>query len=242
MTEPASRPTLTVKDSVKRRKPWGDFTVNKTFSVANGKTQAGIFGVIVQTVSKTTEVTVHEETGPRTLTTTDEIAKFTSNQVTHATHSYSELFAILDGKSKESDNFQNGALLRYEKDPETGEVYADDEPPTSGTIKMVGTFAFVETTEELAREIQAKTEKQSGSIKFLDCSWSFEATTPANGLGYTTDPVTLVRPHTHTVTVTWVQDGGKTTVKSDITPPAATGGTRRRKRRARKTRRHHASL
>jgi hypothetical protein len=213
--------------------PWGGFVVQKSFTFPKDASGGGPTGVVVQTVEKKTSVTVHQ-TPDRVLTTSKDIAAFTSNNVKYATHTYSELFPILNGVSRDADNFQNGAVLRYVKDK--GKWYADDEPPTSGTITMTGTIGFVPLDVSMATAIQTMTDTQKGTLSdFLGATWSFAQKTPANGLGYTeTTPV--FRPaFTHTVKVTWDKDGKDSRVESSVQP--VRGGTRRRKRRTRKTQR-----
>jgi hypothetical protein len=213
--------------------PWGGFVVQKSFSPPPGE----LSGVIVQTVTKTTRVTVHE-TPPRVLTTSREIAEFTSNQVQYATHTYSELFPVVNGEVVERDNFQNGAVLRYEK--EKRKWYADDEPPTSGTITMVGTLGFVRLAPSEAKALQAMTDAQAGTWPGLNAVWSFAPTTPANGLGYTESRPEFPAQVRHTVTVTWEKDGSPSTVNSTVTE--VRGGRRRQTRRARKSRRRYSSF
>jgi hypothetical protein len=196
---------------------WGDFQLRKTFRVTKNNETTGVFGYVVQKIEKTTRVDVEG----KTLTRTTEIQEFTSSQVLYATHNYYEVFPILngnpcDGEPQEDrgncidDQFQNGPLLRYlPRKTRRGVIYeADDEPPTEGSIRMVGTNVFIPTDEATARSIYTAIQTGQTSIRLQDTEWTLSPETPANGLPYR-DEFTLPKgPKTiHNVTVTWNNQG-----------------------------------
>lgn len=236
---------------------WGEFEVRKTYSVTRGGKSAGVFGYIIQTVDKRTTV----EVNGKSLTTSAEISTFTSGNVLNATETYSEVFPILNGTTCYGavtedraecidDQFQNGALLRYVEykrkrkgKPTVTEWAADDEPPTRGTITMVGFNRFVETDEATARGIAVSIGEDNpvgagagpGTITLTGVEWSLSKDTPANGLPYSADyRVSEHQSHaTHRVTVTWGVDGA-TSVESTVDPQS--GGRRRKTYRTKKFR------
>lgn len=215
---------------------WGEFAVRKTYRVSAGGTPKGVFGYVIQKVEKVTRF----EAAGRTYTTSAEVSEFTSNNVNYATESYYEVFPILNGTTCLGrpmrdrgncidDQFQNGALLRYEEDD--GEQIPDDEPPTTGTIRMVGTNVFVPTTGDVAKSIYDAIMNREASIVVGDIEWSLAENTPANGLPYREDFELPSQEHViHTVDVAWTIEG-VTTVTSEVSN--TTGGRRRRSTRGR---------
>jgi hypothetical protein len=216
---------------------WGEFGVRKTYRVSRGRNTKGVFGYIIQTVQKNTQFS----TGEQEYRTSEEIAKFTNRNVLNATGIYSEVFPILNGTTcygEETedrgecmdDQFQNGALLRYEE--EDGTFYANDDPPTKGTITMIGYNQFFPTDEETVREI-VRTTLSRGTMKLQGITWTADLNTPARGLLYNSDFRIGHRASeaTHMVNVSWETDG-KTNVKSEV----ATRGGRRRTYRKKKLR------
>jgi hypothetical protein len=222
-------------------KKWGEFEVRKTYTVTKDGKSDGVFGYVVQFIKKRTTLTlVRPDNTEATYTESDDISKFTSGQVTHATGSYYEAFPILNGQTTcrtkpgpdrdqcVDDQFQNGAMVRY--DLEDGVYYANTTPRTRGTITMTGVNVFIPTTkakaEELFRTIQAGT---GGTWTAGGDEWSLDSTTPANGLPYRPDFKMPAGPRVvHTVRVEW-DVTGKTTVTSE-TPPQ--GGRRTTRGRA----------
>lgn len=227
---------------------WGEFEVEKTFTVVSNVPNEPVFGYVVQKVEKVTNVTVHTLKGDIQYSTSQDIQKFTENQVNYATHTYYEVFPILNGitcygKPDEErnncidDRFQNGALLRYEYDEVEKEYYADNEPPTSGTIQMIGTCVFIPTDETIAKRIYSSILNQSQStIKIGNVQWSLSENTPANGLPYSEfyEFPKGVKQLIHRVGVMWNKEG-KTIMKSEI---KMVGGKRKKTYRRKKSRRN----
>lgn len=208
---------------------WGEFEVRKTYNVS----PPTAFGYVVQRVSKQTTLIVHHpDKAPETLTTSSQISEFTSNQVNNASDTYYELFPILNGTTCDGepeldrsncidDQFQNGAMLRYEavtrnrrgKTPLV-EYYADDEPATSGTIEMIGTNVFVPTSEAVARDLYTRIQSGAGGTwkaSPTDVEWDLSPSTPANGLPYRSSFQMPTGPNViHNVKVRWDQTGTTT--------------------------------
>lgn len=217
--------------------PWGDFALRKRYSVTVRGNKRGVFGYIIQHVVKTTDAETRDP--PKKFTTTKDIETLTSNNVRYATHSYYELFPIINGVGSEDDEFANGAILTYlpaddtHPDPE-----ADDNPPTKGTISMIGTSVFVPTPLAVARSIARAIESPPKSliVKVGDLEWSLDKTSPAAGLPYRTDfTMPSGNKLVHTVIVKWDYDGATdvssmldTLVDSPASVPV--GGSRRTKR------------
>lgn len=228
--------TIRIKETIGGTPGWGDFTVRKSF-VVMGAPPAN--GIIIQKIEKSTRVNVPGL--GKVHTTTEAIEDFTSGCVGDACRPYYEVFPVLNGKSTEADQFQNGALLRYVEDG--GEPVADDTPRTYGRITIVGTNVFVPLPEEEVATLVAAMKKGGKvvpSIILLGEEWNLRTNTPANGLpfrerfdGFDALPGGRV---VHMVEVSWGGPKGTTNVTSSITPlPAKPGGTRRKARR--KTRR-----
>jgi hypothetical protein len=230
---------------------WGEFEVRKTYRVTRGGKTAGVFGYIIQTVDKRTDILVEG----KPLTTSEDISKFTSGQVLNATQRYSELFPILNGTTcygEETedrtncidDQFQNGPLLRYVEykrkrkgGPPVVEWEADDEPPTQGTITMVGFNRFVETSEPVARGLAdaiVAGGAGAGGLTLSGVVWSLSPDTPANGLPFNAEYQVLEQQSqaTHRVKVTWGLDGNTDVVSS----VDAQGGRRKKTHRKKKLR------
>lgn len=230
-----------VVEKPKKRK-WGDFEVRKTFKVTKDGGTAGVFGYVVQRVEKTTIVNVSDG---RVLTTSGDIATFTTQQVQNATQTYYEAFPILNGTTCQGnpsrdrrncvdDQFQNGALLRYEL--ERGEYYADDDPPTHGRITMVGTCVFFPTDQATATAIYNAIQRPTMPTLIIEgTEWSLSPETPANGLPYRDDfELQGDQQVVHDVVVSW-NIKGKTEVNSQIRQQA--GRSHRRRRTTRRLRR-----
>ena len=206
---------------------FGDFSVYKEITVEENGTQKGVVGVVIQSVARQTRATT-TETPPRVLTTTAQIAEFTSNQVLYASDSYSELFPIVDGQCKYADRFQGGAIASYTT-PKRGKPYVDADPAieTSGTISIVGTCEFIKTDMSVIEAMSAAAKKK-GTIEFQGVSWSFSPNTPANGLGYST-AYTVESGPKHSVHVTW--DPKVDEALSKVTSTVLRGGRRKTRRR-----------
>lgn len=211
---------------------WGDFQLIRPFvieRIAKGEPDRGLNGFIVQRIVRTATVTVHEAK-PRTLTTSDQIAEFTNQQIQNAVGNYYEMFAVNNGEIVDRDQFQGGGILRYVK--EGREYVADDEPPTSGTITIVGTSVFVRSNPAKVGEAGRAMERaESGpatrlSTQFaaLGKTWSTFTATAANGLpflnaeeeeqlfGDLANSNVLVR----TCEVVWTRDGRTTLVERTV--------------------------
>lgn len=226
---------------------WGEFEVRKTYQVANPDGSPAN-GYIIQQVVKRTSVTMNGTT----YTTSTDISTLTSGNVLNASDTYYELFPILNGTTCRGpgrkdrancidDQFQNGGIGRYtfESDTPGGEkTWAlDDDPPTSGTIQMVGRNVFVPTTPADADALYATIQaNRGGTLTLNGVVWNLSPRTPANGLPFTASfPLfsSLIRGKpiaVHTVTVTWTPDG-RTNVTS--VQSMSVGGKRRRTIRGR---------
>ena len=185
----------------KDSKLWGDFTVIKDFkitkqvNVTHSKSTAVnvdeltniVSGFIIQHVKKTT--TLHVLCKDNVLQKIENIDAFTSNRVKYMNHAYYELFPVIDGKSIYLDSFQNGAVLRYEKDKT--KWYANNNPPTKGKIIQEGTSYFIPTEKSIVKHVITKINESSRKrstipIILLGIEWDMNPTLPANGLPYTT--------------------------------------------------------
>lgn len=233
--------TLSARETSKKVRGWGDFTLIKQYTVrdASGNTD-GVFGYVVQHVQRKTVVLVDRGRMPaQRLTTTEEINTFTLGNVGYATHSYYEIFPIYNGVGTEGDQFQSGALLTYyPPDDKHPEAEPNDEPPTTGMINIIGVNVFIPTDEPTARFLRDAIEKNSPPEITVDgVTWTLNQATPAAGLPYTTDFAMPPGPRlVHAVTVKW-NVKGKTTIQSEIQRAHRGGRTRRALRRRRKTRR-----
>ncbi len=216
------------KPETKKTAPYGQFTLIRPFVLTG---PAGANGFIVQRIDRTINVTVHKKQ-PETLTTTHEVSSFTSGNVENAADSYYELFVVRDGDILDRDQFQSGQVLRYVA---TG---PDNNPPTSGTITITGTSVFHPASREAVDKAVEKMEKAEGvstrsgtKFRVLEETWDTFQGTPANGL-----PFLTIRPDAkdllagaasnrliHKTTVTWTQDGKKST----MTDTTAMGGRRK---------------
>jgi hypothetical protein len=224
--------------TIKLEKPvpvkWGEFEVRKTYSVANpDKTPA--HGYIIQKVVKQTNVETQDK---KRYTTTTEITELTSGNVANASDTYYEIFPIINGTTCRTDEaaadrsnciddqFQNGAIARYTfESDEPGEPPTwgvDDDPPTSGTINMVGTNVFIPLKKEEAEALYDRIDaNKGGSVEYNGVTWNLSKRTPANTLPFTASfPLfsSVVKGKSvavHTVKVKWGYDG-TTTVSSNV--------------------------
>jgi hypothetical protein len=173
---------------------WGDFTVQKAFDVfkkdpnnsSKKGTKSNIFGFILQKVEKQASVDVLCDN--QKIKRIRNIEDFTSHQVKYLNHSYYELFPVVKGKSVHGDSFQNGQVLRYEKDSNSGIWYADNNPPTAGQIIQKGVFCFIPsdigTVQRVLKHMKSKTTNTK--IEIFGIEWDTNSLFPANGLPYTT--------------------------------------------------------
>lgn len=207
---------------------WGAFHTTKEFDIfrvepSNGKKnkeiKEGVYGFVVQHVSKKTDVSVL--CGDGLIREVSNIDKFTSNQVTHMNHSYTELFPVLEGETVIADRFQNGALLRYEQENSNGKWYANDNPPTSGKIIIEGTIYFIPAEKDEVNRVinySSLNEKNKNKnnninsptkIKIFGSVWDLSPDKPAAGLPYTTATLPSLAERRqsnvlkHTVEVGW---------------------------------------
>lgn len=158
---------------------WGEFSVYKEFAIKHPKNKKdNIYGYLIQKVSKTTKAIYFEDNKEKIMNTTDDIMKFTSNQVKYSTKTYYELFFIINGVSTYGDTFQNGAILHYNIE-DKNDIYADDEVPTAGIINMIGESFFIEDTEE---NVIKHSKEENPTI--LNVNWDTDETLPSNGLPY----------------------------------------------------------
>jgi hypothetical protein len=228
---------------------WGDFQLIRPFAIeriAEGEPDRGLNGFIVQRIERTATVTVHSAP-PRTLTTSDQIADFTNQQIQNAVGTYYELFAVNNGKILDRDQFQGGGILRYVK--EGGEYVGETDPNTSGTIKIVGRSVFVrsnrvkvdEAEEAMARAESGPATRLSTELSVLGKTWSTFTATAANGLPFLEageeeqlfGALAASNVLTRTCIVTWGIDGQTTLTETTVPKSApvkevsATGGRRR---------------
>jgi hypothetical protein len=223
---------------------WGDFQLIRPFVIERivpGEPEGGLNGFIVQRIERTATVTVHSAP-PRTLTTSDQIADFTNQQIQNAVGTYYEMFAVNNGKILDRDQFQGGGILRYVK--EGGEYVGETNPNTSGTIKIVGKSVFVRSSSDSVRKAEkAMARAESGpatrlstQLSVLGKTWSTFTATAANGLPFLEageeeqlfGALAASNVLTRTCTVTWGGEEGKTTLR-EITDPESepvTGSTR----------------
>lgn len=220
------------KPDIVETAPYGQFTLIRPFLI-NGPPRPN--GFIVQLIERKINVTVHTPS-PRVLTTTQAVSSFTSGNVGNAADSYYELFVVKDGEILDRDQFQSGQVLRYVA---TG---PDDNPPTSGSIMIVGTSVFHPAPPDVVAAAAAKIEQAENvstrsQTKFqaLGKTWDTFQGTPANGLPYLNEAGQALLTGAasnrlvHTTIVTWTKDGENSVIK-DI---ATVGGRRRRTIRAR---------
>jgi hypothetical protein len=212
---------------------WGEFTLIRPFVVGGEEAN----GFIVQRIERTATVTVHDD--GRVLKTSGEISSFTGGNVANTVDTYYELFVVENGEALDRDQFQSGAVLHYD---EAG--FADDDPPTSGTLKIVGTSVFVSAPaadiarakDAMERAESAGATRASTRVKALGVDWDAFKETPANGLLYAKNAATALglgesNQLKRTCAITWGEDGKsrlvETTVPaSDEVNVAAAGGNR----------------
>ena len=158
---------------------WGEFSVYKEFNVYNSKNKReGVFGYVVQKVDKNTNIIYLEDNKIKKINTTEDIMKFTSNQVNYSNTSYYEIFFIINGISTVGDIFQNGAILHYNIE-NTNDIYADDEVPTAGTIVISGESFFIKDSKE---NVIKNSKKKNPKI--YNMIWDTDDDLPSNGLPY----------------------------------------------------------
>jgi hypothetical protein len=159
---------------------WGEFSVYKEFSIKHPVIKKeDIYGYIIQKVNKNTKVIYFKDDEEKIMNTTDDIMKFTSNQVNYSTKTYYELFFIIKGISTYADVFQNGPILHYNIE-DKNDIYADDEVPTAGIISMIGESFFIEDIED---NVIKNSKKENPTI--LNIKWDTSENLPSNGLPYT---------------------------------------------------------
>jgi len=210
---------------------WGQFTLIRPFVVeriAEGEAREGINGFIVQLIERRAAVTVHDAKGKRYLKTSEEISTFTSGNVQNASDSYYELFVVENGVVLDRDQFQGGAVLRY-----VG-IYADDNPPTSGEITIVGTSFFVRSNPAKVAEVKTAMERAEAAgatrsatkFRALGEKWDTFLGKPANGLPFLKESVSDILELAasnvlkRTCTVKW-DNKGKTRLEEISVPPSA---------------------
>lgn len=188
---------------------WGEFMVKKDFIVklqANSSAAANvedltnkmkkmsivkdntISGFILQYVTKKTSL--YALCKENVLQKIKNIDEFTTNRVKYMNDSYYELFPIINGKTIYPDSFQNGAVLRYEKDKT--KWYANNNPPTKGEIAQEGTCYFISEEKSIVKRVISVLEKSIRKrsaipITLFGIEWDMNPMLPANGLPYTED-------------------------------------------------------
>jgi hypothetical protein len=187
---------------------WGQFAVRKGYTLP-----PGTYGYVIQTVERSIDAQVVG--GPR-LTTSADVEGFTSEKVKHASGIYSEIFPIVNGVGPYEDLFSGGAILRYEKSG--SKWYADDDPATHGTIRMIGRNRFFPSTPGIADRIVRAIRARTGVLTLEGVVWTISKTTPAAGLPYNPDYRVLPGDSeaTHEFEIRWTSDGGVTTVTSNV--------------------------
>jgi hypothetical protein len=164
-------------------KLWGEYTVHKEFIVKKNNRKKDINGFIVQVITKSTEAYVL--CGDGNIKKINDISQFTSNRVKYMNDSYIELFPIINGESMYGDNFQNGGILRYEK--EGRNYYTNNNPPTFGIIQQTGENFFIPVDDiKLINLVLEKinSKNKNPDLNIFGIIWSFSNNTPANGLPY----------------------------------------------------------
>lgn len=168
----------------------GEFVVHKEFQVklrSNLRIRK-IYGYVIQKVEKKTDAyTIIDGIE----TKIDDITEFTSGYVKYMNESYYELFFIVEGKSIDGDNFQNGAILEY-TEGEDSTMGPDDRTNTKGIITVKGSSWFIKSTEnevmdnirEAYNNSRMNVNNSDNSIDILGINWSLSNNTPANGLPY----------------------------------------------------------
>lgn len=160
---------------IEKAKPYGDFIVRKEYKVSNrsNKTQP-VNGIIIQYVKKTTEVIDAQD---NIYNTTASINSFTNNKVDFSNDSYFEMFELMEdgsGESKDSDRFQNGALVRYDSQGPLTFTTNDKNYKTyktEGHINVIGENCFISASNPNLKNIK-------------NLKWNRNPATPANGLLY----------------------------------------------------------
>jgi hypothetical protein len=160
--------------SIDEKGDWGDFVVYKDFTIKHSAlSPSEIHGYVIQKITKKTQVFAKDFSNR--INTVNNINTFTSNHVKYMNESYYEVFYILNGKSIDGDQFQNGPILHYI------DGYPDDEFPTAGIIHMMGASIFIPDSKE---SVEKCINIQSKNITILGLKWSTSENTPANGLPY----------------------------------------------------------
>lgn len=180
--------TITAIDRVVSDK-WGDMIVHKNMKVTSDR--KSIYGFIIQHVRKMTTASVLTSRGFKKIKDIDE---FTSNRVKHMNGSYYELFPVVDGVATETDSFANGAVLHYEQ--HKSKWYANNNPPTIGSILQTGSCFFIPATEDEVQSVIAFMKKNARmrnprEMQVAGITWYISVTSPANGLLYTDNIETL---------------------------------------------------
>lgn len=140
-----------------------DFTINNQ----NG-TQTKVNGIIVQYIQKTTAVDIYDENGGgilKTLSTSQEISRYTDGNVKYMNDSYLEYFDVKNGESIDGDQFGNGPICKYDNsDP----IVDDELDMGHGKIIQNGYAVFIPTP--ISNQIKKK------------FAWNNDPNLPANGL------------------------------------------------------------
>jgi hypothetical protein len=245
--------TISAIETSRRSNYAGDFYLSKKFQISHpAKAKSLVHGIVIQRVDRKTSATigpVRHETNisagdratldaasvfeGRKLKTSEEIASFTSNNVNYATHSYYEIFPILNGESN-VDRFGSGAISAYYSDGKRS-----DNPSTTGNIHFRGRSFFIELEMEDVKLIKSN-ESTGGAIGYGSIVWSSSPETPANGLFYIeSTPSTDAKiasiasssgTLTHIVDVTWTGED-----VSELTSTFTQSGGRHRCHAVRRT-------
>jgi hypothetical protein len=186
-------------EHTKRSDNWGEFSVKKAFQVdkINNK-NSNVSGFVIQLVRKYTTAVAQCKDNIKRI---GSIENFTNNNVRYMNHSYFEIFPVLNGTSTFADEFQNGAILRYEQDKKGEPWYANDNPPTAGQIIQTGIFFFISSPEIIVNRINNfiisnnntnnnnsnnnNNKSNKTKINIFGIEWDINKKYPANGLPYT---------------------------------------------------------
>ena len=174
--------TITAIDRVVSDK-WGEYMVDKDMKVTSPS--ESVYGFIIQHVRKMTTAKVLTTSGFKKI---KDIDAFTSSRVRYMNESYYELFPVVDGVATETDSFANGAVLHYEQ--HKSKWYANNNPPTIGSILQTGSCFFIPATEDDVHAVIAFMKKNARvrnprEMHVAGITWYISTISPANGLLYT---------------------------------------------------------
>ena len=211
----------TIKKSPQKSAQRGSPQKRKSAKKVIPADQQGVHGYIIQHVDKKTHAAILTDTGVKRI---HDIEQFTNDRVKYMNDSYYEVFPVINGEALDGDDFRNGAILRYVRDGK--KYFADNNPPTAGTIDIIGNLFFIPDTEiNVKKTITTLSKKRlPATIKLFNVDWETRKDTPANGLlfssnnvSYNIMPLSKSEPLIHKVSVWWNGiTGNKLNVNANI--------------------------